>query len=89
MTVMDLFFLADVVKNFNVGYIDGVKLVMTRSRVTRTYVSSWFLPDLISSVPVDLIFALLHVEAHDSVDNARKGLKMMRLVRARRRRRAR
>ena len=55
---VDLVFVVDVVLNFQTGFIrknDG--LVETNPQLVRIhYLKTWFLPDLISSVPYELIF---------------------------------
>ncbi|CAL8463290.1 g2824 [Coccomyxa elongata] len=52
---IDLFFLSDIVLNFNTGYIADQVLVMERHLVGRHYLRTWFALDLIASVPMDLL----------------------------------
>ena len=49
----DFMFCADVMKHFNTGYLnDNGFAVMDRKKVTTTYLTGWFLGDLLSSVPI-------------------------------------
>ncbi|BDA48837.1 Potassium/sodium hyperpolarization-activated cyclic nucleotide-gated channel [Coccomyxa sp. Obi] len=52
---IDLFFLSDILLNFNTGYIADQVLVMERHLVRRHYLRTWFVLDLIASVPMDLL----------------------------------
>ena len=54
--VFDLIFLLDVVKNFNTGHIDeNDAIIMDAKKVRRSYLRGFFLSDLFSSIPLDLI----------------------------------
>ena len=55
----DFIFMADIVKNLNMGYVDeqGV-IVMDRSRALANYAKTWFVIDTVSSVPVSEILEL-------------------------------
>mmetsp|Transcript_19147 Transcript_19147/g.22824 ORF Transcript_19147/g.22824 Transcript_19147/m.22824 type:complete len:393 (-) Transcript_19147:125-1303(-) len=53
--LVDAFFLIDIVLNFNTGVeIDGV-VVMERLAIAKDYIKSWFIIDMISGVPIDIV----------------------------------
>ncbi|KAH8097877.1 voltage-gated potassium channel [Aureococcus anophagefferens] len=82
--LFDCVFMVDVLKNFNVGYTtdDGV-LVFDRHMIASNYRRGWFLVDVISSVPVDQLLALLLGNSGGGGDvyQAKKAFKVLRLVR--------
>ncbi|KAK9819773.1 hypothetical protein WJX72_002193 [[Myrmecia] bisecta] len=53
---IDLFFMGDIILNFNTGFILEQVLVMERHAVARYYSRGWFFLDLICAVPLDLLF---------------------------------
>jgi hypothetical protein len=56
--VIDLSFLFDVLVNFNKGLIsDDDVIILDRRIIIRTYLTGWFLPDLVSSIPFDVLLA--------------------------------
>ncbi|GAB4818740.1 hypothetical protein N2152v2_005786 [Parachlorella kessleri] len=55
---LTVFFLVDIILNFNTGYDDDGIIVMEKSRVRWYYLRTWFMPDLIASIPYDLIALL-------------------------------
>ena len=55
--MVDILFLIDVVKNFCTGIVDeNDAIIMDKHTVWRSYIMGFFLPDLCSSIPLDLIF---------------------------------
>jgi hyperpolarization activated cyclic nucleotide-gated potassium channel 1 len=82
--LFDCVFMVDVLKNFNVGYTtdDGV-LVFDRHMIASNYRRGWFLVDVISSVPIDQLLALLLGNSGGGGDvyQAKKAFKVLRLVR--------
>ena len=57
---VDMIFLFDVVKNFCTGVIDeNDAVIMDYRTVRRKYIMGYFLPDICSSIPLDLIFRLV------------------------------
>ncbi len=54
--VLSLAFLTDVVLNFFTGYYVESRLVTDRGEIARRYLRTWFVPDLLASLP----FFLLH-----------------------------
>lgn len=59
---VDTIFLFDVVKNFCTGLIDeNDAVIMDHRAVRRKYFMGYFLPDICSSIPLDLIFRLVSV----------------------------
>jgi len=76
-------FAVDIFLNFNTGYIYRDKLVMTRRRIASWYWKSWFWIDLMATIPWDVIFSSVQVNAFSSLRIARtvKILKTMRVLR--------
>eukprot|EP00929_Paragymnodinium_shiwhaense_P076771 TRINITY_DN3951_c0_g1_i9.p1 TRINITY_DN3951_c0_g1~~TRINITY_DN3951_c0_g1_i9.p1 ORF type:complete len:790 (+),score=108.57 TRINITY_DN3951_c0_g1_i9:129-2498(+) len=52
---IDVLFLCDVVLNFRTGHFVGAQLVMDPRIVAKNYLRSWFVLDVISSVPFETI----------------------------------
>lgn len=48
---MDAFFLFEILVNFNTGYYKKGNLIMERRMIIFTYMRTWFLIDLIASIP--------------------------------------
>lgn len=77
--LVDVIFICDLVLQFFLGYYDesrGNILIQNRHLITRHYLSSWFLTDLISSIPLDLLTMFLP----DDEVRGRKVLRMLRLL---------
>ncbi len=56
-TCLDLVFLVDTVLNFFTAYFDRHEsLVENRRRIACAYMKSWFFVDMISVLPLDLIY---------------------------------
>ena len=83
--VMEGFFVADIAKNFFTGrHTASGTIVMSHGRIAKHYLKSWFLPDLLSAIPVDSILVWSNIEADANADNFalyNKSLKLMRLLR--------
>ena len=58
----DIFFIVDLVLNFNTGYYKEGILMMNRKNIVMNYVNGWFLFDMISSFPYSFIFDKLELE---------------------------
>ena len=53
---IDMFFLIDVVINFNTAYLDHEEVLhATRGEIAKNYLKSWFLIDFFSAFPFDLV----------------------------------
>lgn len=52
-TVVDLFFIADIFRNFRTAYYDGGDLVTSPRQIALHYVGFWFWIDLVASFPLD------------------------------------
>lgn len=74
---VNVFFLADIIMNFNTGYIDHVRqlLVMNRPRIAMNYLTGWFFVDFISSLPWE------YLDTGESVQTVR-ALKINKVTRA-------
>ena len=54
--VVDLLFIMDILLNFRTGYMDAAKiLVLDKKLVRRRYLHGWFVFDLVSSIPVQIL----------------------------------
>lgn len=51
----DAIYLLDVVLNFRTGYVEDTEVIMDHRLVAKHYLKSWFIVDLIGSVPVEYI----------------------------------
>ncbi|XP_016435740.1 potassium channel AKT2/3 [Nicotiana tabacum] len=63
--VVDLFFAIDIILTFFVAYIDTTTqlLVRDRKRIATRYISTWFMMDVASTIPFDLL-ALIFTGKH-------------------------
>ncbi|RMX52130.1 hypothetical protein pdam_00015158 [Pocillopora damicornis] len=64
--IFDVLFLADVLLKFRVGYFNKGTLVTDKSSVSRRYLRTKFVPDLLTLIPLDLlVFGVqTHLEWH-------------------------
>ena len=61
-TALDIFFFIDIIFNFNTAYYDDYLTIEDRRYViAKSYIMSWFLIDLISIIPFDVILSALHL----------------------------
>ncbi|XP_029789318.1 potassium/sodium hyperpolarization-activated cyclic nucleotide-gated channel 3 [Suricata suricatta] len=60
----DTFFLLDLVLNFRTGIVveEGAEILLAPRAIWSRYLRTWFLVDLISSIPVDYIFLVVELE---------------------------
>ncbi|KAM5256759.1 potassium/sodium hyperpolarization-activated cyclic nucleotide-gated channel 3 isoform 2-T2 [Ctenodactylus gundi] len=60
----DTFFLLDLVLNFRTGIVveEGAEILLAPRAIRMRYLRTWFLVDLISSIPVDYIFLVVELE---------------------------
>ena len=58
-TLVDLFFIADIVRNCFTAYYDHGTLVLDRRKIFRHYMCSWFLIDFVASFPLDWFVGFL------------------------------
>ena len=79
--VVDVVFIVEIFVNFNTGFYDaGNNLVMDRQRISDRYITSWFSIDVISSIPLDLIFRESSVTDSVSALRLTKLLRMFKLM---------
>jgi len=86
--LIDFFFICDIVVTFITGFVDeNDALIMKPWPIATAYLKSWFVMDVIASIPMDLILYIIEEsqkeENMDSAElaNLTKLFKMMRLVR--------
>jgi hypothetical protein len=75
--------LADILINFNSGFLKKGAVVMNRYQVFKHYLKSWFFIDLISSFPYDWILNNNFFEHHsfqEGAQNMTKAAKLLRVV---------
>jgi hypothetical protein len=82
---IDFVFLLDVVKNLNSGFINEDDIVVMQRRIiTRAYLLSWFVPDVLSSIPIELFIQVQQSDGGGggSAHYARtsKTMKLMRML---------
>ena len=78
---IDLYFCLDILKTFNVGFVNyNDVLVMDRYAVARRYASTWLLIDLTSSIPISHILKLFINENGGALVSGKKALKLARLA---------
>ena len=55
-TFMDIGFIVDIILNFNTSRVDSdMMVVVDRRTIAITYLKSWFLLDLVASLPIDML----------------------------------
>jgi len=55
--IINYFFIADILMNFRTGYMDREIEVLDWRAVAHHYLTTWFLLDVVSSLPIDLLIA--------------------------------
>ena len=76
--VVDFIFLFDVGKNFNTGFVDmNDNVIMDRPTVIENYLKGWFVIDLISSIPIELLIG----GDTSNIATANSGVKTFKLLR--------
>ena len=64
-TGVDVFFIADIVRNCFTAYYDRGTLVLDQRKIIRHYMRSWFLIDLVASFPLDWFFGFAWSEEEE------------------------
>ena len=72
---LDFLFIFDIALSFFTGYEENLSYVFDRHKVARRYLFTWFVPDVFSSVPVQLIQQLMSEGA------STEGLLALKLIR--------
>ena len=73
---IDLFFLAELIVNFNTAFEDEDKeIVDSRKEIAKRYLSGWFVIDIVSILPLDIIL-LAFVEGSGSDAQVNRMIKM-------------
>jgi hypothetical protein len=84
--IIDLYFLSDIAVNFRTAFYDERtgNLVVDQARVSRSYLSSWFIVDFLSCLPVVYVELIVNGPnaASNSTNNVKmfKGLRLLRLA---------
>lgn len=79
---VDFIFLLDVCKNFCTGFIDeNDAVIMDAKVVRRNYLTGFFITDLCSSVPLDLMLRAAGASETGAVTGTKQSLKMLKLLR--------
>ena len=74
---MDIYFGLDILVNFNTGFYDQQGLCLERKKFILNYLKTWFLPDLLASIPWTEVIELLFMQqdnssSGDSTNNQRQ-----------------
>lgn len=56
MKLIDALFIVDMAVTFNVAQVHHGRLVTNRRQIAKTYLRTWFVPDLLINFPWDLVF---------------------------------
>merc|ERR1719171_442582 len=77
---INVFFMADVVLQFNTGYYEKGDKAMVTSRIAiaKKYLRGWFLPDITASIPYDWLYFLITRDDPNKV----KATRLFRFARA-------
>ena len=68
--IMDFLFLLDICFTFNTPFFDKqANMVYNRREIAREYLTGWFLIDLVTTIPFQLL-EINHNEEHDSQGKA-------------------
>uniref|UniRef100_A0A674MHF3 Potassium voltage-gated channel subfamily H member 5-like n=1 Tax=Takifugu rubripes TaxID=31033 RepID=A0A674MHF3_TAKRU len=79
-SVVDVIFLVDIVLNFHTTFVGPAGEVISDARLIRmNYLKTWFVIDLLSCLPYDVINAFEHVD--DGLSSLFSSLKVIRLLR--------
>ena len=78
-----LCFIADLVLSFRTSFLNGDQLVLDKAMIRDNYLRSWFLLDLVSSLPLELIDVVLKAfsTSGDDGSGGSSGLKALRALR--------
>jgi len=64
LLLLDIFitlvFSIDIFLNFNTAYEKRRKVISDRKKISRKYITGWFVPDLLATIPFSLIFISVH-----------------------------
>uniref|UniRef100_A0A8C6SFV0 Potassium voltage-gated channel subfamily H member 5 n=1 Tax=Neogobius melanostomus TaxID=47308 RepID=A0A8C6SFV0_9GOBI len=79
-SVVDIIFLVDIVLNFHTTFVGPAGEVVSDAKLIRmNYLKTWFVIDLLSCLPYDIINAFEHVD--DGLSSLFSSLKVVRLLR--------
>ena len=85
---VSLCFITDIVLVFNTAYVEGDRLILDRARIRTAYLRGWFIIDVLSSLPLELLDIIVYsffpevLTADDeSNSNALRVFRALRLVR--------
>lgn len=67
-TLVDFIFLIDIVMNFHFAFLnDKLEIVDEKKKIASQYLKTWFLVDLLASLPFDPIFRLYAIISGNSI----------------------
>uniref|UniRef100_A0A3B4XBV7 Hyperpolarization activated cyclic nucleotide gated potassium and sodium channel 2 n=1 Tax=Seriola lalandi dorsalis TaxID=1841481 RepID=A0A3B4XBV7_SERLL len=80
--VSDTFFLMDLVLNFRTGIVfeDNTEIILDPKKIRKKYLKSWFVVDLVSSIPVDYIFLIVEKGIDSEVYKTARALRIVRFT---------
>lgn len=84
--IVDIFFLLDMIANFNTAVVEGKELILERTTIAKKYFLGWFLIDFFSTVPFDRIAQLasggVGNSSSDSGGDNSSAIRSLKIVRA-------
>jgi len=75
---VNMFFMVDIIFNFNTGFVEEERFIVSRRQIAKRYAAGWFWMDLLTSIPFDRL--ILHNNT-SHVSQISKLLKIFRVVR--------
>ncbi|XP_078697615.1 potassium/sodium hyperpolarization-activated cyclic nucleotide-gated channel 2-like isoform X2 [Branchiostoma floridae x Branchiostoma belcheri] len=78
----DAFFLIDIVLNFRTGIVlqDMADVVLDPKQIRKRYFKSWFVVDLLSSIPLDFIFLIINEGIQPDLYKLSRSLRILKLA---------
>jgi len=77
---VDVFFMIDILMNFNTGYIQEEKLVSSRREILKRYLKGWFWMDLTTSIPFDRVLPSANSTKFAKLSKVLKIFRVVRLM---------
>ena len=83
--LMDTLFLLDVIFNFRTGFMDNQsseRVILAPQKIAKHYIRTWFVVDLVSSIPMDYLFLMFDDNTGNSskIYEVSKALKFLRFA---------
>ena len=66
-TILDVWFALDIVLNFRTGFVNHGTVVMDPKKIASNYLSTWFVVDLLGTLPFELMIRSAQVSSRKSL----------------------